>query len=589
MKFSQLSFRQKILISYLLLFIVFLTLLFPFASHSVRTIVYKTFKQRALDLISTTSKSKNLDDFIKELSQEKQKLFFRVTLIKPDGEILYDSFPKEEKYIRSPLPEEILEALEGGTGYNEEFSPLMGQELIYVARAFTFDKQILVLRAAFPFKQFDELISDFEIGFLTLGSVILLLFAFLTWTIMHHLSKPIQRIIKLVKPYQDGLQDTIPKIYNDSHLNKQDDFGKLAITLNSLSEKIQSHIDTLIIERKKQETILESLGEGVIAVDRDLNITYANKIALELLDIEKEHLAEQHFEKNDLVKCKNLLLKCLKDNIIKASSLKLPQKKKFLDMLAAPMQGEKGAVLVLQDKTAHYKMVEIGKDFVANASHELKTPITIVRGFAETLADHPELPKEMWLEIINKIVKNCERMETLIRNLLTLADVENLPRTRLQECNLIDLIENCKQMVLNVYSTAHIDIQYIKPFQSYIIADQDLLELAIMNLLTNAAKYSKAPASITVKLEQLNGNYIKISIKDKGIGIPKEDLEQIFNRFYTVDKAHSRKLGGSGLGLSITKTIIEKHKGKIDVNSELGQGTEFIVTLPIELENIENL
>jgi two-component system phosphate regulon sensor histidine kinase PhoR len=589
MKFSQLSFRHKILISYLLLFIVFLTLLFPFASHSVRTIVYKTFKQRAVDLISTASKSKNLDDLIKELNQQQQKLFFRITLIKPDGEVLYDSFPREEKFIRTPLPEEILEALDGGTGYNEEFSPLMGQELIYVARAFTFDKQILVLRAAFPFKQFDELISDFEIGFLTLGSVILLLFAFLTWTIMHHLSKPIQRIIKLVRPYQEGLQDSIPKIQDDSHLNKEDDFGKLAYTLNSLSEKIQSHIDTLMEERKKQETILESLGEGVVATDGNLNVTYANKMALELLDLKPEQIINKNFDKNEFSKCTTLLSECLKENSIAVSSLKLPQKMKFLDMLAVPMQGEKGAVLVLQDKTTHYKMIEIGKDFVANASHELKTPITIIRGFAETLYDHPELPQSVWLDIVKKIVRNCERMETLVRNLLTLADIENLPRTRLQECMLIDLIENCKQMVINVYPTAKIDIHTFEKDQTHIIADQDLLELAIVNLLTNAAKYSNPPACIDVELKQLDEKNIQISIKDKGIGIPKEDLEHIFNRFYTVDKAHSRKLGGSGLGLSITKTIIEKHKGKINASSVIGEGTEFIITLPLELENIENL
>jgi two-component system phosphate regulon sensor histidine kinase PhoR len=589
MRFSQLSFRQKILISYILLFIVFLTLLFPFASESVRTIVYKTFKQRALDLISNSSKAKNLNDLIRDLNLEQQKLFFRVTLIKPDGEVLYDSFPKEEKFLRKPLPDEIVEALEGGTGYNEEFSPLMGQELIYVARAFTFDKQILVLRAAFPFKQFDELISDFELGFLSLGSIILLLFAILTWSIMHHLSKPIQRIIKLVKPYQDGLQDTIPKIYNDSHLNKQDDFGKLAVTLNSLSEKIQSHIDTLMMERKKQETILESLGEGIIAVDNNLNVTYANKIALELLDTKKETLLEHNFEKTEFSKCGQLLSKCLDENIIRASSLKLPQKMKYLELIAVPMQGEKGAVLVLQDKSTHYKMIEMGKDFVANASHELKTPITIIRGFAETLSDHPELPKEVFVEIIKKIVRNCERMETLVRNLLTLADIENLPRTRLQECNILELIENCKQIVLNVYGKAHIDVIRDKNSETHIIADQDLLELAIVNLLTNAAKYSHGPAVIIVELKQFDKKHIEISIKDKGIGIPKEDIEHIFNRFYTVDKAHSRKLGGSGLGLSITKTIIEKHKGKISVTSLIGEGTEFKVQLPIELENIENL
>lgn len=586
MRFTLLSFRQKILISYALVFIIFLTLLLPFASHSVRTIVHKTFKQRALDLISTVSSANNIDDLIEELRFEQQRLFFRVTLLNAKGGVLYDSFAGEGKHnVSRPFPPEIEEALGGSTGYNEEFSPLMGQKLIYVARAFNFRGETLVLRAAFPFKQFDELISDFEIGFLSLGSIILLLFAFLTWMIMHHLSKPIQRIIQLVRPYQEGLQDTIPTI-QDRQINEADEFGKLAITLNSLSEKIQGHINTLTLERNNQEIILESLGEGIIAVDNELKVTYANRFALELLDLKKSDIFNHFFDEPQFFQCKDLLNKCQRQKSPLVSSLKIPRKKRFIEILAVPMNSQKGAVLMLQDKSGHYKLLEIGKDFVANASHELKTPITIIRGFAETLADHPDLPREVSLDIVKKIVRNCERMETLVRNLLILADVENLPHSRLQECDLEQLIENSKQMILSVYSSAQIQVNIEKEAPIHIVADPDLLELAIMNLLTNAAKYSSAPARIEVLVASKEGNNVEISIRDHGIGIPQDDLEHIFDRFYTVDKAHSRKLGGSGLGLSITKTIIEKHKGKISAHSILGEGSIFTILLPVQFEDI---
>ncbi len=223
------------------------------------------------------------------------------------------------------------------------------------------------------------------------------------------------------------------------------------------------------------------------------------------------------------------------------------------------------------------RQISVGKDFIANASHELKTPITIIRGFAETLHDHPELPPEKVQEVTHKIVVNCQRMETLVRNLLTLADVENLPLERLQECNIAIAIDNCVQMLQTLYPLAKIALTY--PQELYVIGDQDLLELAIMNLLNNAAKYSKGVAQIAVNAF-LENKEVVIVISDCGIGIPKEDQSRIFERFYTVNKAHSRKLGGSGLGLAITRTIIEKHRGKISLQSVLGEGTTFTIRLP---------
>ncbi|MEK7339515.1 MAG: ATP-binding protein, partial [Verrucomicrobiota bacterium] len=237
-----------------------------------------------------------------------------------------------------------------------------------------------------------------------------------------------------------------------------------------------------------------------------------------------------------------------------------------------------GAIVVLQDKTSHYKVLEMGKDFVANASHELRTPITIITGFAETLQDLPDLPRDVVIEITEKIVRNCQRMDSLVKNLLTLADLENLPPSRFTECDVVAIVETCRQVVLSLYEKAKIHIE--KSEESILVAaDPDILELAIINLLDNAAKYSPPPAEILVQIAQLSEE-VSITIQDKGIGIPVADLEHIFERFYTVDKAHSRRLGGAGLGLSIVKTIIENHHGVISVKSEMGVGTTFTILLP---------
>lgn len=232
----------------------------------------------------------------------------------------------------------------------------------------------------------------------------------------------------------------------------------------------------------------------------------------------------------------------------------------------------------LQDKSAHAQIVKLGKDFISNASHELRTPITIIKGFAETLQEMPDLPKEMVAEIMDTIVRSCERMSILVKNLLTLADLENLPALRFQECDLGALLENCKDQLLMAHPSATVDIDK-KKNPLFVRADPGILELAVMNLLENAVKYSTEPACISMKMEKENGRVL-LAISDKGIGIPAENLEKIFVRFYTVDKARSRRLGGAGLGLSIVKTIVEKHEGEIAVSSELGRGTTFTLRLP---------
>jgi len=231
-------------------------------------------------------------------------------------------------------------------------------------------------------------------------------------------------------------------------------------------------------------------------------------------------------------------------------------------------------------RRSEYKVIEMGKDFVANASHELRTPITIIRGFAETLQDLPEISQEMLAEITEKIVRTCIRLDKLVKSLLTLADIENLSRERMQEVNLVMLAENCERTLLTAHPNAHVKL-HSEEGEVLIHAEGDLIELAILNLLENAVKYSQAPAEIEMKIERM-GDEVQLKVIDRGIGMAQSDLPHIFDRFYTVNKARSRKLGGAGLGLSIVKTIIDKHSGKISVDSELGKGTTFTIIFPVD-------
>lgn len=379
-----------------------------------------------------------------------------------------------------------------------------------------------------------------------------------------------------------GKSEHIPQIQLSPEMSPHDEFGKLAETLNSLTQRIENQITSLTHAKNEKSAILESLIEGVIVVDQHMVVSYMNRTAGKFLGLDEKKFVGKNFALVGQPACEELIQEAQKKEQPVVLVLKPDrQQKRFIDAVAVSRGKEGGAILVLQDKTSLHKIIELGKDFIANASHELKTPITIIRGFAETLHDYPELSKEVYREITGKIVSNCQRMDTLVKNLLTLAAVdEGLPRSRLQECDLVDLTQEAIQTILVVYPDAKsiVTTKGEPPF--HLMIDGELMLQAILNLLDNAIKYSKPPAHVSILIEKgVKEMYMHIS--DKGMGIPSEDLDRIFERFYAVDKSHSRSLGGSGLGLSIVERIIEKHQGKIVAESNLGKGSTFHITLPI--------
>lgn len=416
---------------------------------------------------------------------------------------------------------------------------------------------------------------------LRLGIFLLIAYTFMTMIIVFRLSWPIQYIINSITPYQDGKLDYLPRIVFPGV--QSDECLKLAATLNSLTEKIRKQIDTLKAQKQETEVILESLGEGVVAVDSSGDITFANQVACKMLSITPSGNLKRTFSKSPLQsKCRDMVLQALQtSDAIHQSWQELTSKGTvFFDLFSSPLSGHNGAILVLQDKTADHKLTEMGKDFIANASHELRTPITILRGFAEMLQHETKLPPAVMRDIGEKIVKTCLRLEKLVKSLLTLADIENLTEEKFYGCDLVAIAENCQNLLL----TAHpeVKISFDKQIsEAPVFADGDLLDMAIMNLLENGVKYSPSPAEIQMSSRFTSDGY-ELVIKDLGIGIPEADLPHIFDRFYTVHKARSRKSGGAGLGLSIVKTIIDKHKGKISVSSTLEKGSQFSILLPIK-------
>lgn len=573
------TFRFKIFISNVLLLVVFWALIFPFVTNSVQHMAIQAISDRADELIDVITKVPDTNGLIQATEDQKSFVIFHIALYNSAGEMLYDSHMRRNAKTvvvsQVTMPNDVAQAFVKGQSVAEETNDISAQKLIYISKSFMFQGKMYVFRMSFPYSYLVPLKRRFDTAFLIFSSIVLVLFCATIVLLMYYFMWPIRKVITAIKPYQEGKAMYIPEISITTRL--KDEFYDLATTVNSLSARIQLQIETLTRARNEQETILESLAEGVLAVDSKLVLSYANRLALKFLSVPKSFIGQSLEGKVDpvfiTVLQKGCITRAIANDEIIINNL-------HLNAVTSPLPD--GVLLVLQDKTTQYKILEMRKDFIANASHELKTPITIIRGFAETLHDHPELDHATIQSITEKILNNSLRLTKIVRNLLTLADIENLPKYRLEKCNVYELAQRAVSHAQTVHTTAQVSIECEENLP-LIDADPELLEVALTNLIDNGAKYSKDTPQLKISLRR-NADSVRIAVQDHGIGIPEADLEHIFDRFYTVNKAESKKKGGSGLGLSIVQTIVEKHFGTISVESRVNEGSEFTIELPWVVE-----
>ena len=356
-------------------------------------------------------------------------------------------------------------------------------------------------------------------------------------------------------------------------------FWSLKKGYREMTERAMGFSNGVDLLRREKRVILENLDEGAVIVNSSGKITYINLKAESLFRVSDEQfLGKRFFEvsvTSELWKSLvGLVFQALKCKERVHTFLTLSENEKiYLQLIAVPTGEGDGVILLIQDRSNQQKILEVGKDFIANASHELKTPVTIIRGFAETLKDLPEVSEAMYESILEKIIRNCERMEGLVKNLLTISDLENGSKENMDECDLIQAVEESCNQCITAFPDCKIE-QFFNEERVYIWGDSYLLELAVFNLLKNAVRYSPKPADIKVTINAKETE-VDVHIQDRGIGIPAQDIDRIFDRFFTVDKTHSRRLGGAGLGLSIVKVIMQRHEGKIWVTSKEGEGTTF--------------
>lgn len=346
----------------------------------------------------------------------------------------------------------------------------------------------------------------------------------------------------------------------------------------------EENVKEVSMQKKQMETMLLHMTDGILAFDMNGKISLTNPAATRLLRIMPE---DDTFDKifgkyNINVNLEKVIY--LENWTSTAQRVAIGDN--YIYIFFAPLRNEdeipNGVIVVIQDITEHVKLDNMRKEFVADVSHELKTPITSIMGYADTLLEG-EYDKETQEKFLNVIATEARRMAKLVTDLLTLSKYDNdEDRTRKVEFDLGELVKACQEKLqIEIQKKKHNVECFVTANIPSVYADKDGIERVVLNIITNSIKYTQEKGTIKMYVGYIyNDAYIKII--DNGLGIPEEDLNRIFDRFYRVDKSRTREMGGTGLGLSIAKEILDKNNGSIDIKSKKEQGTEVVIRIPIK-------
>ncbi|MDZ5605822.1 ATP-binding protein [Bacillus pseudomycoides] len=419
-------------------------------------------------------------------------------------------------------------------------------------------------------------------GLLIIGFVIAcLVVVFLGVKITGQYIRPIESVTKVAIELAKGNYKA------RAYENHSDETGMLSKAINILARNLQEMTLEQEMQQDRLHTLIENMGSGMILIDSRGYISLVNRSYKEIFHVtDEEYLDRLYYEAFLHAEIIELVEEIFMTEVKVRKQMLLPLgiERKHFEVYGAPIIGTnhewKGIVLVFHDITELKKLEQMRKDFLANVSHELKTPITSIKGFSETLLDGAMENQQFCEHFLHIILKESERMQGLIEDLLDLSKIEQQGfKLNMGTVDMKELLGEIKMVLENKSQDKEIFLQVDVLRHVSVIGDPSRLKQIFINLVNNAIVYTPAGGTVSVKLlEDEHNAYIKVS--DTGIGISKEEIPRIFERFYRVDKARSRNTGGTGLGLSIVKHLVEAHQGTITVDSTVGEGTTFTVALP---------
>ena len=526
--------------------------------------------------------SGSLQSHIKDLSA---LLSLRITVISKTGDVLADSDQDPltmDNHLRRP---EIQAASVTGIGATARYSTTLGREYRYLAVPLALNGEVLAyIRVAKSLSEFAAEVTE-ERSMLIRNSIFIALLALaLGFVFFSQQANKLEHLIVVLKDFTNGkFEKRLP------------DAGSLGLSeisesINQIARQSEISFSRVAEDRNRLATVFTCMVEGVIDVDLEQTILHVNDAAVRLLSIESKSCVGQpiwHAIRNQTIT--DALDRAIKQNTVERAQVVLQRDLSTitLDVYAASLQNDyfepMGAVLVLHDITEVTNLERIRTDFVANASHELKTPIAAIRAITETLLDDRAIDLDTTQHFIKRLHAQSLRVADLIQDLMTISRLES--SQGISDYSKVDLRALINRAVEVAKIPAGEKNQIIETKltdeEFFLFADSHYLSQLLDNLLDNAVKYTQDSGLISIILE-CDRRWVTLKVCDNGLGMSSDQQQRIFERFYRVDKARSQSLGGTGLGLSIVKNIAEKHGGSIEVTSKIGAGSTFTLRLPTD-------
>jgi two-component system phosphate regulon sensor histidine kinase PhoR len=511
----------------------------------------------------------------------------RVTLIERDGSVSGDSdkeglqLGEMENHLDRP---EVRDALRGRIGRSVRTSASVGSQHLYMA---TLASDGRVIRMAVPLREVNAAVGRVQRGILGIGVVALVLSGLLSFGFSRAVTHPLRQLAAVARAMAAG------DLTRRAHArHRHDELGELADALDTLAGELQRRLGQLEGERAEMQALIDAMAEGVIAVDAQGRVARANPAARRIFSLSGDPRGLQPQEVARRQQFLELVRRALTGGPLPPSELAHDGRQ--LLATAQPLPGG-GAVMVFLDVSELRRLEDVRRDFVANASHELKTPLTAIRGFSETLLD-PALPAALRAQFAETVKVNADRLQRIVDDLLDLSRIES-GGWRVQP-EIVSVVETARDAWAAFERSAgekraRFTVE-VAPECEFVYADPSALRQILSNLFSNALRYIPEEGSVEVTAREVaapaakagegeTGDarpWVRVEVRDTGSGIPTSHLPRIFERFYRVDAARSREEGGTGLGLAIVRHLVEGHGGTIDAESQLGRGTTIRFTLP---------
>ncbi len=582
---------KRILIPYLLIATFFLIALEFYLSNTIKNNYISNLKESLIKqaiLIADQiphSFTNNLDDFCKRF---KEKTGARVTIVDSSGRVLGDSDEPSGKMDNHSNRPEIKDAEVSDIGSSIRFSKTLQRDLFYLAIKINQGPDKRFIRLSLPLSGIETAINKIRVRIIIVSLSALFIIILIGLVQTRRITKSIEEITDFSKEIAAG------NFRKRMFLKEKGELGELGKNINTMAQELNTRLRQSEEERRKVEAILSNMSDGLILTDIKGRMILSNSAVRNLFGIESDiggKTLMEAFRKAELFEIIDNVIEN-KEGVSCEIEVSYP-KELYLIVTAAPYTIQKeisGVVLTFHDITRLRRLEEMRKDFVANVSHEIKTPITAIKGYAETLLDGALDDRENAQRFLETIKNHSERLNTLVNDLLTLSRIE-LGDIKIEKTN-VDLNEVIDAVFGTLKDKAQGKGLYLKkqisPEQMEIKADRNRLIQILINLVDNGIKFTEE-GGITIKVQsskfkvqsEEEKDFIEIVVEDTGIGIPKKHLTRLGERFYRVDRARSRELGGTGLGLAIVKHLIKAHGWEMRIESTEGVGTSLHIISPV--------